>query len=519
MDEVEATYGTPEALARQLRAVFGEPISKRDAEEILEAAQGNAHLVEDAVVVAADGMRFGDLVRALKLMVRGEKANQTQEKAREIRLKVPETARNGNTEGWTDRAEPSSTDYNGGMEGKDKARRERAAERTRLFALEEEEAKASGYANAAAMWHTRIAIAEAAEQHRKMEEETGPGAFDFDGIPRYDTLGIEQMQEGEWIVDGVLPSQSISLIYGKSGSWKTFFALDLALSVASGIDFLGKKTRQASVAFFYLEGTWTARERVGAWQKAHKIERVRGFGFFPRRMDITDKEERKRLITRLQAVPDSPRLIIFDTLSALMAGDGNENDTQDMQKFVGACRVIRDALGATVLVVHHQQAFGYMPRGSTVLFNDSDTVWQLKKDTKKGSIYCSKQRGGGPRFETIPFTTSLVDYGGPKEAPVLVYAKDAFLESEGGTVDDEAEQQEIPDTLPANLEDSLDALRAAKKPLSASEWASRRHAAIPTINAHAKELIKRNLVHSNPDGRNEQNQKTTLYSVIEADSE
>lgn len=418
-------------------------------------------------------------------------------------------------------ADISGDGHHGMLEDRDNPQgytAEDEAEGLRLLALEETDAKASGYANSGAMWNTLYEIARAAEQHRRIEQETGPGAYDYDGIPRYDTLGIEQMPEAEWIVDGVLPSKSLSLIYGKSGSWKTFFALDLALSVASGIDFLGKKTRQASVAFYYLEGTWTARERVGAWQKAHDIQRVRGFGFFPRRMDITDKEERKRLIARLQAVPDSPRLIIFDTLSALMAGDRNENDTQDMQRFVGALREIRDALGATVLVVHHQQAYGYMPRGSTVLYNDSDTVWQLKKGAKGGSIYCSKQRGGGPRFETIPFTTSSVDYGDGK-APVLVYAKDALLESEGGIVDDEAEQQEALPTLAANLEHSLDALRAANKPLSASEWATLRGVSIPTINDHAKKLIALNLVSENPDGKNDKNQKTTLYSVKEADSE
>jgi RecA/RadA recombinase len=112
----------------------------------------------------------------------------------------------------------------------------------------DEEAKAKGYPSGTFMLE---ALYEA-EIRRGVAKESSPGIFDYDGITSYDTEGLDQLPDGEWLIDGVLPAQSISFVYGNTGSMKTFFALDMALSLAAGVDFLGRKVQPVPVAFFYL---------------------------------------------------------------------------------------------------------------------------------------------------------------------------------------------------------------------------------------------------------------------------
>lgn len=59
---------------------------------------------------------------------------------------------------------------------------------------------------------------------------------------KFELIDADDFSEGpapEWIVRGVLPRAELAVIYGASGSGKSFFALDLAAAVARGIDWRG----------------------------------------------------------------------------------------------------------------------------------------------------------------------------------------------------------------------------------------------------------------------------------------
>ena len=58
---------------------------------------------------------------------------------------------------------------------------------------------------------------------------------------RFLTVGeVMKLPDPEWLVAGILPAKSIAQLYGGSGSGKSFVALDMALSVATGRPWLGK---------------------------------------------------------------------------------------------------------------------------------------------------------------------------------------------------------------------------------------------------------------------------------------
>jgi hypothetical protein len=53
----------------------------------------------------------------------------------------------------------------------------------------------------------------------------------------------------EWLVEGLLAAPSLSLLVGDPGTKKTFLALDLAVCIALGQDWLGHQTQQSPTMF------------------------------------------------------------------------------------------------------------------------------------------------------------------------------------------------------------------------------------------------------------------------------
>ena len=95
-------------------------------------------------------------------------------------------------------------------------------------------------------------------------------------------------------------------------------------------------------------------------------------------------------------------LIVIDTLARAMAG-GDENTSADMGKFVRNCDKLREAIGATVNIIHHtgkDKAKG--ARGSSALRAATDT--EIEIDV--GKLAVTKQRdmakGEEMRFELEP---------------------------------------------------------------------------------------------------------------------
>jgi hypothetical protein len=67
-----------------------------------------------------------------------------------------------------------------------------------------------------------------------------------------------------WMVKGVLPQAQLGVIFGESGSGKTFEALDLAVAVACGLPWRDRPVRQGRVAYIAAEGAGGFRSRLKA---------------------------------------------------------------------------------------------------------------------------------------------------------------------------------------------------------------------------------------------------------------
>ncbi|NDH55062.1 MAG: hypothetical protein EBY24_24515, partial [Betaproteobacteria bacterium] len=156
-----------------------------------------------------------------------------------------------------------------------------------------------------------------------------------------------------WLCKGVVPSATLGVLYGASGSGKTFIAFDLMAALARGIDWRGHKVPQkAQVLWIAAEGVEDMRKRgLGYCQHAGITPESFGMQFIgdsPNLLEVADVNALMAQISKRGQF----EIIVIDTLAQVMPG-GNENSGEDMGKVLGYCRAISRATGAMVILIHH----------------------------------------------------------------------------------------------------------------------------------------------------------------------
>jgi archaellum biogenesis ATPase FlaH len=179
----------------------------------------------------------------------------------------------------------------------------------------------------------------------------------------------------EWVVDKLIPKQSITLLHGKGGIGKTWISLILGNAVSKGIGFMDLSTQVMPVIFTDFENSLPVLvERVKKIEASevlfwHNTNEKR-----PPKLDREDWEQYKSLPVGL---------LIFDTLRASQSKD--ENDSKDMAFIMSRLKELRD-MGFTILLLHHTpKSNDRTYKGSTAIMDLADHVLSLHK-VKKGSL-------------------------------------------------------------------------------------------------------------------------------------
>ena len=173
----------------------------------------------------------------------------------------------------------------------------------------------------------------------------------------------------DWLIDKLIPKQSITLFHGRGGIGKTWLGIQLANAVANGSPFMSLETQQAHVIYVDLENS-----------KPVLIDRMRAVGALevgfwhlsnPTKPPRLDEKEWVRYLT----LPKG--LLIFDTLRAAQSGD--ENSSKDMAVVMNRLKELREA-GFTVVLLHHTPKGNERTyKGSTAILDLADQVLSLHK--------------------------------------------------------------------------------------------------------------------------------------------
>ncbi|WP_329890297.1 AAA family ATPase [Stenotrophomonas muris] len=200
---------------------------------------------------------------------------------------------------------------------------------------------------------------------------------------------VESLPPPRWLVPGVLTEGSLAAIYGAPESGKSFFAVDMSMAIAGGIDWHGRQVERGGVLYIAAEGAPGLGKRFRAW-KADRCAQGSRFDLHLMRDDLNlaaEKDGGARAFAQAVADELGPlRLIVIDTLNQTAAG-ADENSAKDMGRYIASMKLLRNATGAAVVVVHHSgKDLGKGMRGSSALLGAMDTTVEVERHTDKQSI-------------------------------------------------------------------------------------------------------------------------------------
>lgn len=182
-----------------------------------------------------------------------------------------------------------------------------------------------------------------------------------------------------WLVRKLLPEDCTAVLYGPSGTLKSFVMIDMALSIATGSPWQGKETKQRTVFYLAGEGEQGFAKRVVGWCMKHAMQAPDGFAFrqMPRIQDASQLDQLVEAIRGIEAERGQAGLIIIDTLFTALDG-GDENSGKDMGQIIAAMKRLRMEFGAAVVTVHHTGKIGETARGHSSLPSGMDVMLYAK---------------------------------------------------------------------------------------------------------------------------------------------
>ena len=249
----------------------------------------------------------------------------------------------------------------------------------------------------------------------------------------YSTTELLRMPPPTWLIEPIIPAGGLVGLYGPPGTCKSFLAIDMALSVASTRPWQGHETTHGPVLYIAAEGSTGITKRVLAWLETRVVK--------PGDVDVAwlttgvpvnvDSDDMTRLMDRLmEELPSPPTLVIVDTLARCF--DGDENQQEDMGRFIAGIDWMRHEFGSTVMVVHHTRLDGDRERGNTAFRGAADAMLSVKR-SGNGTIHveCTKQKDA-EEFKGLSF--DLVGVPGTDSCVVSTDARQAQKEVRTGEI-------------------------------------------------------------------------------------
>lgn len=200
-----------------------------------------------------------------------------------------------------------------------------------------------------------------------------------------------------WLIKGFLPKATLGVLYGESGSGKSFVALDICAALGRGVGWNGLRCQAAPCRVLYVvaEGVGGFANRLTA--HCHKT----GISANDLNVDIisdvipnlTDGVSVTNLIHDILA-REAYDLIVMDTFAQVIAGS-DENSGEDMGRALGYCRKINQSTKAMILLVHHSgKDSSKGARGHSSLRGASDVMFEVTRFEDERCIKVIKQKDG-----------------------------------------------------------------------------------------------------------------------------
>jgi len=217
-----------------------------------------------------------------------------------------------------------------------------------------------------------------------------------DVFETYSIMQIRSLPPVEWTIDGVIPQNSFSVMYGEPGAGKSFLALDMALSVAHNQSWHGRAVWGGAVLYIAGEGVGGLGKRIKAWQAYYGVLCDAPLFVLPTAVRMREDDEVEKLMRTIDGLGVDFSCVFIDTVARALLG-GDENSATDMGMFVNACDAVKNHTKAAVVGIHHSgKDVARGMRGSTALLGAVDASVRVSRSDNALSMKMEKQKDAEP---------------------------------------------------------------------------------------------------------------------------
>lgn len=177
-------------------------------------------------------------------------------------------------------------------------------------------------------------------------------------VTRVGELAAVEIQQ-PWLVQSLWAAKGVGLIGGHPKAGKTFLALDLSVSVASGtpcLDTFAVHDPGPVLLFLAEDSPQSARTRIEglATHRGLHLRQLDLYLITAPYLLLDRREDTERLFATVDKI--KPRLLVLDPLVRLHRS--NENDAGEISALLANLRIIQRTHGTAVILVHHARKNG-----------------------------------------------------------------------------------------------------------------------------------------------------------------
>jgi hypothetical protein len=215
----------------------------------------------------------------------------------------------------------------------------------------------------------------------------------------WDALWADESEE-EWLVHGVIPAKRLGVLYSAPKVGKSLLAYELAARLSMGMDVFGIPTEAKRVLYVDFENT----------PKGDIKPRLRDMGFGGQRLSNLfvlsfpalgklDTEQGARDLAKA-VVEFKPDLVILDTISRMIGGEENSNDTW-IKVYNNTLMMLKAAEVAVLRLDHTGKDASKGQRGGSAKSGDVDYIWHLEREGSRRILTLDASRGVMPDDELV----------------------------------------------------------------------------------------------------------------------
>ncbi len=202
-----------------------------------------------------------------------------------------------------------------------------------------------------------------------------------------------------WLVKGLLPLMGLAVIFGPSGSGKSFLALHLAGCIATGRKWFGMRVQQASVVYVMLEGEGAIRNRIAALETAYGPLPMPGFDVVLQPFFLTEAQD----VADLASVLPRNSVVFIDTLNRA-APTSDENSSKEMGVILQGAKDLQAVIGGLVVLIHHTgKDTTKGMRGHSSLHAALDGAIEVERDAKNNRAWSVAKAKDGEDGKRVAF--------------------------------------------------------------------------------------------------------------------